>query len=252
MTVADLRRYLVWSKTRVHQRLRDESLEIIQQAASLGKTAVSTSWGKDSVVLCDLAIEALGQGIDLVHLATPYELPGYDDVIAHFAARAHVITVPSSKTLAEYVEWLRDIGLDCERTKLRRAGVDVKRSRGEAAMSRYDVRLLGMRTEESKGRRMHVRFHGVTYRHADGHWSSNPLARWTVRDVWAHIMARGLQYNHRIYDAETHGLMREKIRNSGWLTIPGCEDTRVAWLRRHFPEQYRMLAEAFPQVQRMS
>lgn len=68
--------------------------------------------------------------------------------------------------------------------------------------------------------------------------------------MWARIAERGLPY-HPLYDCESHGMTRETLRNSGWLTTVGAAEGRIAWLRQHFPEQYRALAAEFPQVRRL-
>ena len=60
--------------------------------------------------------------------------------------------------------------------------------------------------------------------------------------MWAYIVSRGIPYNRRIYDAETHGQTRD-LRNTGWLSTDGAEDGRIAWLAFHFPDEYETLAE---------
>jgi hypothetical protein len=47
------------------------------------------------------------------------------------------------------------------------------------------------------------------------------------------------------------GETRETLRNGGWLSVHGCNDARVPWLRQHYPDEYRRLREEFPQVGRL-
>lgn len=207
---------------------------------------VYVSWGKDSVACLDLAVQACGR-VEAVHLASPYELPGNDEIIAWARSVADVHVVESGKSLAETVEWLRTIGLAYERRADHKAGVRRKTDRGLAWMreNARSTQVLGMRAEESRGRKTCFRVRGLTYQ-AHGLTVCNPIGWWSSRDVWAHIESRGLPYNRRIYDAETHGFRREELRNGGWLTLN--DPTRVTWLRKHFPEQYRILVQEFPQV----
>jgi phosphoadenosine phosphosulfate reductase len=86
----------------------------------------------------------------------------------------------------------------------------------------------------------------------DGSWKCCPLMGWTAKDVWAYIVSRRLPYNRRIYDAETHDQTRETIRNTGWLSTDGAAQGRIAWLRAHFPTEYRLLADEFPQVETLT
>lgn len=215
---------------------------------------VASSWGKDSVALCDIAIETLGR-VPIMHLGSPYGLPGYEEVTEHFRERTTVHVVESAMSLDEYIEWCRDIGLPHERTRgaQGRAVSQIKRSRGDEAVKAlgFAVQALGLRASERGPRERLLRARGPTYQLLSGTWKTNPLAWWTTQDVWAYIVSRDLPYNRRIYDAETHELTRETIRNTGWLSTDGAHEGRIAWLRAHFPEQYRTLACAFPEIWRL-
>lgn len=242
--------YSAWGKLRAHRRRVDDARRVFDEAAALGPLVVSSSWGKDSVALCHLAIDLLG-AVPIVHLASPYSLPGYDDVVRHFSSLTTVHTIPASRSLAEYIEWCRDIGLPHERTRASQGRVvsEIKRHRGADVAKEIAgpgvVQVLGMRAEESRTRRLLFRRIGCVYQRADGARFANPLAWWSSRDTWAYIVAHDLPYNRQIYDAETCGLTRETIRNTGWLSTDGAEHGRLAWLRQHFPAQYRELLTAF-------
>jgi 3'-phosphoadenosine 5'-phosphosulfate sulfotransferase (PAPS reductase)/FAD synthetase len=211
---------------------------------------VSTSWGKDSVALCDLAIDTVGP-IDLVHLQSGYEIPGNESISAHFAARAPVHEVPPPRTVEETIEWIRSIGLCFERE-----GSTAKvahRSKGDRASrwgvaNGFSVQLMGLRADESVVRRGLISRKGQLYlRRTDGWHIGHPLGWWTVDDSWAWIVSRGLPY-HPLYDCETDGQTRRTLRNGGWLTTIGAPDGRLVWLRRHYPDLWRRLTEEFPRT----
>lgn len=247
----DVRQYLVYAETTKFARHVEAAKRIIQAAASKGKPVVSISWGKDSVAMGALAIDVLGR-VAMMHLGSPYELPGYDETRAWFEARADVHVVPASKSLAEYIAWCHEIGLPHERSRSAQRSVvkQIKRDRGAIWCEEhgFDVVLMGLRIAEKGPRALLLRAKGPVYRLVNGTWRGNPLAYWSHQDVWAFILSRGLPYNRRIYDAETHGLTRETIRNTGWLSTDGAEHGRIAWLRHHFPEQWKLLANEFPSV----
>jgi phosphoadenosine phosphosulfate reductase len=249
--VPDLARYLVHAQIPSHRRRVERARAILRDAALLGPLVVATSWGKDSVALADLTIETLGP-VPLLHLTSSYRLPGWERVAEHFAARTTVYEITPRRSLAETIGWLREIGLGCERSRSsRRAASEPKKDAGTAWCldKGFPVQAMGLRAEENPGTRGKLfRVRGPIYQ-ARGMTIVCPLAWWSAADVWAYLAARGLPY-HPLYDAESHGLTRETLRNAGWLTTSGAERGRIAWLRAHYPEQYRLLAREFPQVTR--
>lgn len=227
-----------------------EAEDVLRRAAEIGQLVVMVSWGKDSVVAADLALRALGR-VPLLHIASSYRLPGWERVQTHFEARTDVHVIESRRSLTETIEWLRDVGLPHERTRARQAAVvkAIKKDVGSAWCREHGFRVmvLGMRAEENQHTRGRLfRRRGLLYA-AHGVHVASPLGWWTARDVWAYIVSRDLPW-HTMYDMQTHGETRETLRNAGWLSTDGAERGRIAWLRAHYPEQYRMLVAEFPQV----
>lgn len=247
--------YRLHARTRQYGQRRKAAISALERAAAMGRPLVCSSWGKDSVVLVDLACEVYGQS-DVVYLRSPAALPGVERVIDAYRPRITYHEVRRAESLADYIAWVRDVGLPHERTASgqAKAVASIKADPAEEWMvaHRYDVLILGMRAEESVRRARLMRTRGSTYRRANGRWVANPLASWTARDVWAHIADRGLTYHRELYDAETHGETRETLRNLGWLSTDGAERGRVAWLRAHFPQLYHRLREEFPEITRYS
>lgn len=239
----------VWAQTGAHARRVKWARDVVRVALKSGTFVVMTSWGKDSIALSDLVLEE-APGTRLVHLRSAYELPGYDETIAYWQSRAEVLMVDDGRSVEDVIAWLREVGLPHERTTVSatRAGQRKKRDRGVAWAAANEVNsFLGMREDEGGPRAKLLRMRGPIYT-SGGTRVACPLARWSALDVWAYIVARGLPYNRRVYDAETHGLTRARIRNTGWLTLADAHAGRVAWLQAHFPEQYAALERAFPQV----
>lgn len=101
--------------------------------------------------------------------------------------------------------------------------------------------LLGLRTEESCGRRMNRATHGKIYRVASGEWHCTPIADWSGVDVFALIVSSGVPYFH-IYDCDSL-IPPHKIRCSWMLSPDFLSQGQAAWLRHHFPERFNRLAE---------
>lgn len=255
MNQAQRSTYLIRSRQPDFQRLVAESRLAIDRAAFRGKTVVSMSWGKDSCAMGHLAISALGR-CQMIHLASAYEIPGGEHVEAYFRERADVSVLESSRTLPETIEWLKDVGLPHDRTRSKQGSVvqALKKDRGREWCTEqgFTVQLLGMRASESKARKSLFTSRGMSYDLKCGIHIVCPLARWTSRDVWAYLVSNEVPW-HPLYDKETHGETRETIRNAGWLSTDGAaQHCRISWLRMHYPEQFQILRQHFPEVQRLS
>lgn len=245
-----LSRYRAYTQTARFARELARGRDAISRAIAIGPAAISCSWGKDSVALADLVLD-VAPGTPIVHLAAPYALPGNEDVVEHFRARTTVHIVENARSLEEYLAAMREIGLYHERAgSMRHHGKRGKVARADAAFAALGiaVRFLGLRGDEASGRRWNYRARGHLYQLMRGDWICQPLAAWSAGEVWGYIAERGLPYNRRIYDSETHGLTRETIRNQGWLSTVGAGRGHLAWLRTHFAAEWRALESAFPRA----
>lgn len=253
----DRARYLMHARTTEHRRRVERARSVLRTAAEIAggveAVAVMTSWGSDSVPLCDLALDTLGP-VTLVHLASAYEIPGGERVVDHFAARARVVTLPPSRTLDETVAWLHEIGLDCERASesAKKVGNRAKGDRGAAWALEHGcaVQVLGMRGDETLSRRALFAARGPIYR-SRGLAIACPLAAWSTADVWSYAVSRGLPW-HPLYDCEGLGFSRETLSNTGWLTTHGVASGRIAWLRRYYPDLYARLCDEWPHLRSLA
>lgn len=260
----DRARYLLNARSSEHARRVDAArrvmLRALDIAGSVERLAVFTSWGSDSVPLCDLALDVAGatdaatatRPLRLVHIASTYEIPGGEAVVEHFAARggARIETIPPARTLDETIAWLRTLGLDHSRTSTsaKKAGNRAKAEKGTAwaEANGCTVQVLGMRASETLSRRKLFAVRGPIYE-ARGITIACPMASWSPADVWAYTVAHGLPW-HPLYDCETLGHTRETLSNTGWLTTHGAQSGRIAWLRRHYPELYERLLAEWPEL----
>lgn len=110
--------------------------------------------------------------------------------------------------------------------------------------------LMGLRSEESWHRRRLIKAFGYTYERKTKYDSSVtetvclPLHNWQGDDVMALIVSTETPYMH-VYDKDDTKMPHE-IRFS-WMVSPQFFDRdSVAWLRRHYPEQFSKLAQVYP------
>lgn len=248
--VNDLRAYATHARTIAMRRKVELARHEIERETKTGRFVVCSSWGKDSCAIVGLVLSVIGPGFDVVHLESLYELPGAADLIEWARARTVIHTVSTERTLTEYIAWLQAHGLHYERESLLESGKASKRDELTEWIREHGfaTQLVGMRAQESKGRRACFRARGLSYG-ARGLRMCNPIGWWTTRDVWAYLVSHSIPW-HPLYDRETHGETRETLRNGGWLSVHGCNDARIPWLRAHYPDEYRRLAAEFPQVRR--
>lgn len=246
-----MREYEIWAKTQAFKRKLERARAEFGRLRAIGKPVVAMSWGKDSCAMGHLALTELG-AVDMMHMACAHELPGGELVNEYFKNRASIVhELAPINTLAESLAWLHEVGLPHERERYAHQKIIKvrKKDRGQewAIANGYSITVMGMRAEEAKGRRLGFAARGLLYQRKSGHWTSNPIGWWTARDVWAYLVSRSVPW-HPLYDRESLGFTRETLRNGGWLYTDGANDGWAAWMKVHYPEQWRRLVEEFPQM----
>lgn len=124
----------------------------------------------------------------------------------------------------------------------------------------FDGVFLGLRQDESRGRRMNRVTRGHLYQklpsahHRNGQWIATPLCDWTDLDVYGYLATHGIELLP-VYRCVgfLHARRPGAIRKSWW--IPEGNAARhggVAWLRRYYPSLYRQLCAWMPDAARIT
>lgn len=237
----------VHAKLGAFARRIDTALSAIARAAATGPLGVSFSGGKDSTVTLDL-VRRVVPDAPAALFDSGVELRGTHEMAAHVGA---IVIHPrlTMLDLARYAGWWGyadpvdpDVEFDAKQVLIQEP------SETFVVRGRLRVVALGLRAQESRGRALHTSSRGELYRGRDGTWYCNPIARWTLADVWSYIASRGLRY-HPAYDAlSAAGLPRESQRVSGALGERGSGWGRHAALRIIDPDQWHALAREFPSI----
>jgi phosphoadenosine phosphosulfate reductase len=121
----------------------------------------------------------------------------------------------------------------------------------------YDGCFLGLRAEESKGRRITIAKKGVIYNYAKSNYAKSrglesvmtclPMARWKAQEVFAYIIKNNLPY-HKIYDCDDFKSPHE-IRMS-WIYIASIDEAKTCEIdessimiyKKYFPEIFEKLS----------
>lgn len=186
---------------------------------------VSCSFGKDSSVLLHL-VRRIREDIDVVFAR--YEetelIDNYEDVIAAWNLKTlHQIQID--------VAILDDVS----------EGEHIDRW---AISNGFDCAFIGLRAEESKGRRITLRKDGLFYRRANGLYRCCPIGFWKTAEVEAYMRYHDLPtlntYKHSGFSVRTvSGLTMEKY---------GFRAAQIAKLRRTDPMRFNVLLKKYPEL----
>lgn len=119
----------------------------------------------------------------------------------------------------------------------------------EAFSSDFEMTFLGLRAEESRGRRMNRRQRGRLYEKKSGHWICQPIADWRGIDVFAYVLANDIEILP-VYRclAFAHADQPWQIRKSWWVPGGHAATGGAAWLARYYPSLFRQLCEWIPRA----
>jgi len=211
---------------------------------------VSSSFGKDSVVLLHLLIQ-LRPNIPVMFINSNYCFPDTYQVRDEFVRR-YKINLHEIKQPYDYMELIYEYGLPHERTRQQQKQVVelLKKDLGNqwAKDNQKSCCFWGLRKEESRGRAALLNSKGRTfYNETKGLFFSAPLADWKWEDIWAYIAEFNVPFSE-IYTKQMFCDPRQ-IRNTSWITTDGLHKSgRLQWLRYYYPEYFNRLADAFPRI----
>lgn len=222
----------LWRELEHADRLRpidhlvEASLAAIGAFAQAGPCYCSVSWGKDSVVVADL-VSQVDDRIPLIHLRPTNHNPDCDLVrdaylAGHPRQAAAYREYPVDYTGVAWLtlaEWQRDKATDKQWYAAIR---QVEKDFGPR-------RILGIRAEESRGRRIRCFRWGINSKNACA-----PLAFWRVADVFAYLAQRSLPV-HPAYGYLGGGCWkRERIRVAEIGDTHGRQSGRGEWEQEYY------------------
>lgn len=253
-----LRTWALHAETRAFRERVELAVKTVQEAHSrVHKRYCGVSGGKDSVALAGILSEAgLLNDVPLVFCSTPLSTPGSDDVIDTLAdaINADVFSVEPDIDVWDwlyrqpsYFDLLGE-GHAEFLNKFASANLSVAWMYEHG----YDGVYLGLRTQESKGRRWNRKMRGKDYRLRDGTWTCQPIVDWSARDVFAFAVSRGLPI-HPYYSLALEHLMIEPEHPSSRVDcmIPADSVTQQSVLRPLqllYPEMWARLVFVRPEL----
>lgn len=118
-----------------------------------------------------------------------------------------------------------------------------------AKLNKYDGVFIGLRAEENARRKMHLRTHGFCFwAKGDGLWQCNPIAWWSVMDVWAYITLHGIPYNTAYDRLSALGVPLEQQRIGPFAVERVLGYGQLSLLKRGWPELFNQFAAKYPEA----
>jgi 3'-phosphoadenosine 5'-phosphosulfate sulfotransferase (PAPS reductase)/FAD synthetase len=246
------------AKLQCFQRRVRLAIQTIGEAIQLEpKRFVGVSGGKDSCALAGLIEQAgLIDRVRLVFCRTPLDTPGSDETVAALAEHldANLDVVDPEVDLWTWLatiprEWDL-LGEHYNEFLYRFSSVNLS----IAYMYEHDYLgvFLGLRTQESRGRRINRMVRGKDYKLRDDTMTCQPIVDWQASDVFAYAVWRGLPI-HPYYRLalERMGLHPEAPNSRVGCMLP--EDCVVQWnvmfpLKTLYPDLWRRVVSLRPEL----
>lgn len=234
------------ARSRGFARRLEATRELLADALSRHRPHVSLSGGKDSTVALHLAREA-DPSIPAAH---------FDSGGEHPATKEHVLSSFENVRVflprVSYIELLRiayGSGVYIPSGELMRYIIEEPSERAFAELGTESY-IIGLRAEESRGRRMSALAHGEVYEPEGGGGRARiaPLLFWSWKDVWAAML---------LFDLPAHPAYAERLPGEsladmrvGVITDLASEHTPATLARlAHFdPAAYARLKALVPQA----
>lgn len=241
----DPRQYQVWSRLSKHKKRLQHTKEVILRAFEITDNwCISCSGGKDSISMAHF-----------INTIKPTPIFSYKDDLVYPGESQYLIDTAKRYgwdiRIHEEMLWSRVE--DISRTGGTITDVlgmfsDTFWSAINENNDRYKGSFIGMRAQESFGRRWNYKKRGDIYEMANGFWHAIPIARWEAGDVFAYLVSNDIP----IFSLYTKkGIVPPEKRREGWY-IPAGDYMRstgsVVQLKYTYPDLFEKLAELFPEL----
>jgi len=243
--------YLLNSRLSSFQKKIQNAISVIEAAlAKLGLWAISCSYGKDSLVLLDLVFSV--RPCTVMFKDSGYCLSETYETMNECEKRYGYKTQVKRQDLSweELLDAYGLPGINRTESQQKRVVQLIKKDVLSDFAKELGIQgvFWGLRSQEARGREMLLKSKGHTFlNETSGLWYCAPLYNWTADDVWAYIISRELPYP-KFYDYPQGDKDRNWIRNTGWASTDGAAEGRIIWLKKHYPELYKRLAERYPEI----
>lgn len=207
---------------------------------------LALSGGKDSVV-CAHLVSQIDPDMQIFSQCDDLDWPGLDthlkNIIKTCGLKDHIIGYSEVSAKKEFKMALR-IGKEtksmhegCFRAVIKKYVEDYNR----------DGVILGLREQESKGRRLNLRYRGLIYSKKDGVTTCCPIGKWDSKEVIGYIAKNNLPLFH-IYTKLGQHIGIENVRMCWPIHPQFIAQGNVFFMRLCYPDYWRELIKDFPEL----
>lgn len=247
MDEIELLRHRLHAKIKGHQWRVMQAREIVYDALQLMQNPyIALSGGKDSTVTASLVWE-INPKVPAVYFDADCGFPETDQLLDRLSA-CHTIIRQKVEPFLDLIA--RTGGLIADE---KASGKAIYKATVADPIEdvlhayHFDGVFLGLRSDESEGRRKSVLIHGPLYRYrSDDILRCLPVGKWTYDDIWAYIVEHNIDYN-RAYD-RMGDLPEEDRRISYWAGMTKKRWGRLVFLREQYPELWNTFTARFPEA----
>lgn len=208
---------------------------------------IAFSTGKDSVVVADL-VWRQDPNVPAVYFDADCAFPESKKLLDRYeAAGRQIVRWPCEPFLEIFRRAGGPTSNQCEKETM--DSTVYRPIKSLLAKYHFDGVFLGLRSEESQGRRKLVKVQGqLFWQKRDALWECLPIANWAYEDVWAYIVSQNIDYCTAYDRLMELGVPPEDCRLSYWAGETKRRWGRWAILKRGWPELFNRFAAEFPEV----
>lgn len=250
----DIHRWTLWektclehSKTTFFQKRLDAAKKIVEGFYKKHpKALLSWSLGKDSTAMIHLVrVECEIDSDVFCMMNDDIDFPGSLEYMREIETKLNFECF-QLRTNVSVVDWISKNGVSDPCSDFHSKSSKIMYEAFFLPIEEYMKSLsvpgiyLGLRSEESKGRRLNRRARGASYLKKNGEAVCTPIVDWKGKDVYAYLFSRGIEPFHVYRCCGFYG-DPSMIRLDGWLPGEFAAQGEVSWLRHYYPSLYRRL-----------
>lgn len=234
---------LTWESKHIKTKI-EELRPIFEKVKKENKQiAISFSGGKDSTAALLLSIYFEIKPI-VVWFNSGYEFPETENYILKIVEKYNLQFREIKPTIDPLQKKIEVGFFDLE--AINKANKDILHI-WHSSNKEYDCVITGLRQQESKARRMAIGKNGMYFFNKS--FESNafyPVAKFTAKEIFSIILGLG-EIPHPIYQKAQTLDERDWIRVN-WYILTSAERGFYVFLKKHYPEQFRLLSISLPQI----